>query len=90
MKLIEKRCPNCSASLKFSDDANEVTCEYCGTYFQVEKEDEDKHKPYDPEAFKLHAKVIKNLGKGIFIIWLIMFLFGITFFLIIFLRFFLR
>lgn len=42
MKLIEKKCPNCGASLKFDKDDTEVTCEYCNRHFTVQRDISDK------------------------------------------------
>lgn len=38
MILIEKKCPNCGASLKFNDDDKSCKCEYCKREFSIEKD----------------------------------------------------
>lgn len=37
MKLIEKKCPNCGASLSFSDNDKSCKCEYCERSFEIER-----------------------------------------------------
>ena len=37
MKLIEKKCPNCGASLSFSDTDKSCKCEYCKRSFEIER-----------------------------------------------------
>lgn len=37
MKLIEKKCPNCGASLSFSDTDKSCKCEYCERSFEIER-----------------------------------------------------
>lgn len=38
MKLIEKKCPNCGASLEFSETAKSCKCEYCHRAFEIERD----------------------------------------------------
>lgn len=35
-RVIEYKCPCCSAGLKFGDESQKLTCEYCGNEFDVE------------------------------------------------------
>lgn len=37
MKLIEKKCPNCGASLEFDDQAKSCKCSYCHRSFEIER-----------------------------------------------------
>ena len=37
MELIEKKCPNCGASLEFGDNDKSCTCNYCHRSFMIEK-----------------------------------------------------
>ena len=37
MELIEKKCPNCGASLEFGDNDKSCTCNYCHRSFIIEK-----------------------------------------------------
>lgn len=43
MKLIEKECPNCGASLSFTKEDTSCKCEYCKREFEIER-DENKKK----------------------------------------------
>ena len=45
MKLVNLKCPNCSAIMKVNSDQKEVACDYCGTKFVVD--DEIHHIQYD-------------------------------------------
>lgn len=38
MRLIEKKCPNCGASLEFDENAKSCKCEYCKRSFEIERE----------------------------------------------------
>ena len=38
MKLIEKKCPNCGASLEFSDTDKSCKCTYCHRAFEIERD----------------------------------------------------
>ncbi len=40
MKLIEKKCPNCGASLEFNEKDKSCTCTYCHRAFEIEREGE--------------------------------------------------
>ncbi|MCR5762740.1 MAG: hypothetical protein K6G00_05075 [Treponema sp.] len=37
MDIVEYKCPNCSADLKFNPTLQKLTCEYCGGAFTVEE-----------------------------------------------------
>ena len=37
MRAIAVSCPRCGAALRVGDDADEVTCQYCGTSAQVQR-----------------------------------------------------
>ncbi|MBR3210386.1 MAG: hypothetical protein IKF71_00415 [Bacilli bacterium] len=41
MKLIEKKCPNCGASLEFSENDKSCKCQYCKRGFEIERESDD-------------------------------------------------
>lgn len=38
MKLIEKKCPNCGASLEFSETDKSCSCQYCHRAFEIERD----------------------------------------------------
>lgn len=42
MKLIEKKCPNCGAGLKFDKDDTEVVCEYCKKSYVIQRDNTEK------------------------------------------------
>ncbi len=54
MKIIEKKCPNCGANLKFNAGDHDVHCEKCRRDFAIEYDD----KMLDPEV-ALRAKDIQ-------------------------------
>lgn len=41
MKLIEKKCPNCGASLEFSEIDKSCKCSYCHRAFEIERDNEN-------------------------------------------------
>ena len=41
MKLIQKKCPNCGASLEFNNKDTSCKCNYCNTTFEIQKENND-------------------------------------------------
>ena len=89
MKLIEKKCPNCGANLKFDKDDTEITCKYCETSFEIQREtnlNDLVNSVFDANDFILHKKMIKNFGRGIFIFAGIVFIFIFVMFIITFLR----
>ena len=38
MRIVEKKCPNCGASLEFDENAKSCKCEYCKRSFEIERE----------------------------------------------------
>ena len=44
MKIIEKKCPNCGATLEFNVGDKETKCKYCGSEFIIEDNNESKKK----------------------------------------------
>ena len=55
MKLIEKKCPNCGASLEFNKDSTSCRCEYCKREFEIERENTDKTSD-NPEDYTLKRR----------------------------------
>ena len=45
MRLYEKKCPNCGASLEFDENAKSCKCDYCKRTFEVERDNVDSKKP---------------------------------------------
>ncbi len=93
MKLIEKKCPNCGASLSFSTTDKEVTCNYCNARFEVQREVSDiinterieqiANDIFNPENFSLHEKTIRSIGNVFIFIWAFVFIIAIIMFFII-------
>ena len=89
MKLIEKKCPNCGANLKFDKDDTEVTCKYCNASYEIQRDpniNDLMNNVFDQNDFILHRKMVKNLSKGIIIFTCIVFVIIIVMFFIAFLR----
>ena len=55
MKIIEKKCPNCSANLKFSSGDRSAHCDSCRRDFIIEYEAEDVISDIKAAAAKLSA-----------------------------------
>lgn len=43
MKIIEKNCPSCGASVKFNENEQKGICEYCKKEFLIEKKYDDDY-----------------------------------------------
>ncbi len=41
MNLIEKKCPNCGANMKFEENDSKCYCEYCKNEFLIHKDQND-------------------------------------------------
>ena len=83
MRLIEKECPNCGASLSFTKEDTSCKCEYCKREFEIER-DTDKKKLDDQfslSELKTPFKIFSYLTFGSFITQAIIFF--ITFIIII-------
>ena len=52
MKLVDLKCPSCGAKLRVNSELEEATCNYCGSKFLVEDENETKEE-----------RIIKAIGK---------------------------
>ena len=62
MKLVQKKCPSCGASLSIDSQATEVTCEYCKQKLLIERE--ENNKDFDSTDFCLHvSKYYDNKSK---------------------------
>ena len=89
MKLVEKKCPNCGADLKFDKEDTEIRCKYCDTCYEIQRDaslDDLVKNVFDANDFILHRKMINRVGKGIFIFAGIMFVFIFVMFIISFFR----
>lgn len=87
MKLVEKKCPNCGANLVFDKSDNEITCKYCKTSYEIEREknlEEMLDTAFSSADYILHKKMINKFSKGVFIISSIIFIVIFIFFIIMF------
>lgn len=78
MKLVQRKCPSCGATLSFDENAKEVTCEYCKQKITIEREENKDN--FDTTDFSLRvAKYYEekksNYGKKIALV--IVTIFGI-------------
>lgn len=93
MKLIEKKCPNCGADLKFNKDDDTVTCNYCKTSYEIQRDigvDDIVNELFDADDFILHKKAMKSVNKGIMFFIIFVFVMILIVFLIMFLNIFPR
>lgn len=70
MKLIEKKCPNCGASLSFSDTDKSCKCEYCKRSFEIERCNDNSSNLSDNfslNEFKTPAKFLSAYLIGSYI-----------------------
>lgn len=90
MKLIEKKCPSCGATLKFNDTDINVICEYCNKTFYLHKDEKNFSKIDDSHlgnAYKLVKGIEKPIIKGLAIIQIFSMIFSIIIFLVVILGF---
>lgn len=89
MKLIEKKCPNCGAELKFDKDDTEVECIYCKASYEIQRDGDLNdliNNVFDQEDFILHRKMVSKISKGIIIFTCIIFIFVFVMFILVFLN----
>lgn len=89
MKLIEKKCPNCGAELKFEKDETEVKCNYCNTSYIIQRDADLNsltNNAFDSDDYILHRKMVNNASKVVFVLSTIIIIFTMIVFLIIFFR----
>lgn len=79
MKLVEKKCPNCSGQLKFNENDKSCKCEYCKSEFEIERNmtQADFLNQFD-------LKPLKRISIFIYIAFLIIFLLALVFIIAIF------
>ena len=56
MRLVEKKCPNCGGELKFGFEDKETKCEFCGTSFEIERDEkklEDNNEKFNADNYAL-------------------------------------
>ena len=79
MRIIEKKCPNCGASLSFDENDKSCKCDYCKRAFEIERDLDDVEKfnlIYDTvsKPFKLFS-IIPFVFASIFIIFIALMIF---------------
>ncbi len=62
MRIIEKKCPNCGASLSFDSDDKEAKCNYCGQEFIIENDKKESNERLTAADFTLQKKLFKAFG----------------------------
>jgi len=74
MKIIEKTCPNCGASIEFNKGDDKVKCEYCKKTYVIEEEKKD-----DKDLYEYNLKAVSSVSKVIIIISIVSFvIIGVT------------
>lgn len=89
MKLIEKKCPNCGANLKFDKDDKSVSCDYCQTYYEIQRDadlNDLTRNEYDSDDFILHRKIVNSTSKLVIIFSVLIFIFVMCVFMFIFIN----
>ncbi len=61
MKLIEKKCPNCGASLEFDEKDKSCNCTYCHRSYEIEREETKEDIEY---KLKELQEITKKLGPS--------------------------
>lgn len=79
MKLVEKKCPNCSGQLKFNENDKSCKCEYCKSEFEIER-----NMSQTDFLNQFDLKPLKRMSIFIYITFLIIFLLTAAFILTIF------
>ena len=73
MKLIEKKCPNCGASLEFSETAKSCKCDYCHRTFEIERDNNGINIDFNLSELEAPAKAISKVFIIISIIFAVIF-----------------
>ena len=82
MKIVEKKCPNCGANIKFDKEDTSVTCNYCNQSYTIERDYDEEIK----EEFILRAKTVRKMSKSIIIVSMVVFIIILITFIIMFTR----
>ena len=82
MKLIEKKCPNCGASLSFDENDKVTKCDYCKREFEIERDAQDQISLVIGETGKSVIKYffISHMVIGIISIIVFLIIFGFIIF----------
>ena len=85
MKIIEKTCPSCGASLDIVENAKTIKCKYCNKTFMVEKDHDDVTLELTEQASKIisgvftYISVVHIISAIIFFIIFICVIIGIIY-----------
>ena len=82
MKLIEKKCPNCGASLSFDENDKVTKCDYCKREFEIERDAQDQISLVIGETGKSVIKYffISHMVIGIISVIIFLVIFGFVIF----------
>ena len=83
MKLIEKKCPNCGASLEFSDTDKSCKCSYCHRAFEIEREQDNSNEKSLEQQYTLN-EIPTSLKLIPIIVFLFVFVVALSIFGIVF------
>ncbi len=75
VKLIEKKCPNCGASLEFNDKDTSCECKYCHRMFEIERDNNVEDQYVLNELSKIPVKVVKPFFLIYFIVVILIIVF---------------
>lgn len=71
MKLIEKKCPNCGASLSFDKHDTDVTCEYCKKSYVIQRDEIkiENNENSKTDNIEVHYNLVsfKKRNKAVFL-----------------------
>ena len=85
MRLVEKKCPNCKAALKFNDGDTVVKCEYCGSTYHIEKDEKKAlNVNVDSAQFDRAFKLVGDVAKPMIGAFAVSQIIGVVVFVIIF------
>ena len=85
MKLIERKCPNCGATLEFKETDKSCKCKYCNSFYEIERDEkEDLEKNIKLKKLKgpLQAFALAYLGTYFFTAFVFVIIFIISCFVI--------
>ena len=68
MRIIEKKCPNCGASLEFDENARSCKCEYCKRTFEIERDNHGINVDFNLSELKGPMKIFSSVFIIVFII----------------------
>ena len=63
MKLVQKKCPGCGASLSFNENATKTKCEYCKQEIFIEKETKDHLNGFAEDVYQLSLEEFRQASK---------------------------